>query len=140
MIFLRFCLFFSNILTFAPARGSAENNDPWNRQSSSSSAWNQCWLHWNRLWSESGKVFLRFLVVFSSILHFFRVRGGLGKTMYLGIDRARRVLLGISVGYIGIIFGANRERKNSNLLIGYPTSKFVKRKNVTFSSNTLFIL
>jgi hypothetical protein len=43
------------------------------------------------------------------------------KKMAFGTDRARRVLLGTIIGYTGTSPWANREKKNSNLLIRYPT-------------------
>ncbi len=62
-----------------------------------------------------------FKAFFCSILRFFRERKGLGQKRTPGIDRARRVLLGISVGYIETGRETNRGKKNSNLLIRYPT-------------------
>ena len=62
-----------------------------------------------------------FIAVFCSILGFSGVwRGVLGKAM-CGIDRARRDLLGTSENRVGTSCGVNPRRKNSNLILEYPT-------------------
>ncbi len=56
-----------------------------------------------------------FKAFFCSILRFFRARKGLGQKRTPGMDRARRVLLGISVGYVGTGRETNRGRYFSSL-------------------------
>ena len=68
---------------------------------------------------------LCFLDLFHQYFGFcFRQRGAYGKKVSFGIDRACRVLLGISENIIGTGSGTNRERINSNPLIRYLTFSY----------------